>query len=179
MTITNVPDEQQPQSPFTMDEGETFQDVAAAMPETAQGFLDAALPQAVPGASSDADTTETLLSESGVSTVPKRTVKLSKKMRKSMEKLKAKTADLPIMWFHTKAKGHPEWELDDEEKELMTDAITTVFDVLDIEVEIEPLSWTLTSIWWVLSYPVVAFAFLFLSKKSLVMESEKGHQEQP
>lgn len=90
-----------------------------------------------------------------------------------MDRLKKKTANLPILWFHNQAKLNPEWELDKEEKELITDAIETVFDVLDIGIEIEPLSITLTSIWWVISYPLVAFGFLFMSKKSLIMEKEQ------
>ena len=46
--------------------------------------------------------------------------------------------------------------------------------MLDIDFEIEPLSISLTSIWWVISYPVLAFAFLFLTKKAVVMEVEQA-----
>jgi hypothetical protein len=94
-----------------------------------------------------------------------------------MNRLKTKTANVPIMWFHAQAKEHPEWELDADERDMLKDAVETVFEVLDIEIEIEPLSWTLTSVWWVISYPILAFVFLFLTKKSLTMDKEQPENE--
>jgi len=158
-----------------LDDGEeSFDSFASSMPETAQGFLDdSTLPPDV-RQGTDA-TTGGIFDASGdaaASDREKRTkrIKMSKKMQKSMDKLKAQTANLPIMWFHQQAVNHPEWELDKEEKDLLTDAIETVFEVLDIEIQIEPVSWTLTSIYWVLSYPIVVFLFLFVSKKAKAQE---------
>jgi hypothetical protein len=119
--------------------------------------------------------------ESAVPAPEKKTkrVAMSKKMKKSMDKLKAKVANIPIMWFHAQAAEHPEWELDEEEKDLLTDSIETVFEVLDIGIEIEPLSMTITSIWWVIGYPFAAFLFLFFTKKAQIGETEPKDGEQP
>jgi hypothetical protein len=104
----------------------------------------------------------------------KKRVKMSKAMKKSMDGLKSKVAEMPIMWFHDQARERPEWELDETEQALIRDSITTVFDVLDIEMEIQPLSYTLTSIWWVLGYPFVTFLFLFLIKKGKTLGGDDG-----
>jgi hypothetical protein len=175
--ITNVPDEQ-PIIP-SEDDGQTFDQFAATLPETAQGFLDAALPSPEPSGVEDVG--PSMLDGSSISgddlSAPRKRVNVSKKIRKAMNKFKGKVANVPIMWFHAQAKDHPEWELDKDEQELLTDSIDTVFEVLDVQFEIEPLSWTLTSIWWVISYPLLAFTFLFLTKKSMTMEKEKQTEE--
>jgi hypothetical protein len=174
--ITAVPD---PNTPIPISEGvhigdsSTFDEYAEQMPETATGFLESV--QSTPDAESD-EGESIFESASGITSdapPPTKTIKMSRKMKRAMDKLKDKAANLPIMWFHQQAKNNPEWELDDDEKELITDAIGTVFEVLDIEIEIQPLSWTLTSIYWVLGYPIVAFLFLFLTKKSMTMDREQ------
>lgn len=171
MTVSPVPENE----PLTLpvdDGAETFNSFASTLPETAQGFLDVppspvteSVEDAVGGGDflGAAGTTETLPPE-------RKRVNVTKKVRKAMNRFKTKVADVPILWFHQQAKVHPEWELDADERDLLKDAIETVFDVLDIEIEIQPLSWTLTSVWWVLSYPVLAFVYLFLVKKSMTME---------
>jgi len=173
--ITTIPDDSQPGT--SVNEGlhlgdtRSFEELASSMPETAQGFLADALPP-----SNDSQTGEgSLLATTGTGDepTPAKRVNVSKKMQKAMKKFKSKVADVPIMWFHQQAKQNPEWELDDDERELLTDAIETVFEVLDIEVEIQPLSWKLTSIYWVISYPILAFVFLFLTKKSVTMQKEQ------
>jgi hypothetical protein len=103
-------------------------------------------------------------------------IKLSKKMQKTMDKLRNKTAAIPIMWFHSMAKEHPEWELDEEEKDILKDSFETVFEVLDIEVQIEPIVATLTSIWWVLGYPICVLLFLFMSKKTAAAVQPEGEE---
>lgn len=172
-TVDGPDDNPQPSEGLHVDDGQTFEQLAEQMPETAQGFLDSVQQEADRVGS--ADDGGSLIGEI---TAPapdeqRRKVNVSKKVRKAMNRLKGKVAEVPIMWFHTQAKANPEWELDNDEKEMLTDAISTVFDVLDIEFEIEPLTWTLTSIWWVIGYPVLAFAFLFLSKKSLTIDKEQ------
>lgn len=107
----------------------------------------------------------------------KKRVKMSRKMQKMMDGFRDQVADIPIMWFHNQAKENPEWELDAKEKEVLTDAFAVVFEVLDIEIQIEALSMTLTSIWWVIAYPFVAFTFLFLTKKAAVAEKTQGESE--
>lgn len=158
----------------------SFEEFAATMPEDATGFLiDDTLPPATPA---DEGAAAALLDGGGEpSPAERRTkrVKMSRKMQKSMDKLKTKMASLPVAWFDSQAGVHSEWRLDDEERDLLTDSIETVFEVLDIEFQIEPLTLTFTSIWWILSYPLLAFGFLFLSKKSLVMEREQKEQQAP
>jgi hypothetical protein len=177
MTVTNVPDEQPVIA--TEDDGQMFEQFAATLPETAQGFLDAALPQSAPDSVEDAGMLDGSSLPVDDLSNPRKRVNVSKKIRKAMNKFKGKVANVPIMWFHAQAKDHPEWELDKDEQELLTDSIDTVFEVLDVQFEIEPLSWTLTSIWWVISYPLLAFTFLFLTKKSMTMEKDKQTEEIP
>lgn len=175
MTVTNVPDDPNAQPSILEDDAPTFESYAATMPETASGFLDAALPQVTTDSVEDDRYPGALTSSDAPA--PRKSVNVSKKVRKAMNKFKGKVADVPIMWFHTQAKDDLAWELDADEKELITDSIETVFDVLDISFEIEPLSYTLTSIWWVISYPLLAFTFLFLTKKSLTVEKDKQAEE--
>lgn len=150
---------------------QSFLDFGSGLPDRASGFLDSSRTKegAEEGLGLLSGTATPLESQEEKKT---KRIKMSKGMKKSMEKMKKRASELPLLWFHNQAKEHPEWELDDEEKELMTDSIGVVFDVLDIEFQIEPLSWTLTSIYWVLSYPIFAFLFLFLTKKSLMPDEE-------
>jgi hypothetical protein len=177
VTVTPVPDNQ---PPVQTDDEQTFEQYAETMPETAQGFLDAALPQVPPdngvGDVGFLDESSTMTDDSST---PRKKVNVSKKIRKAMSKFKGKVASVPILWFHNQAKDNPEWELDKDEQELLTDSIETVFEVLDVNFEIEPLSWTLTSVWWVVSYPLLAFLFLFLTKKSMTMDKNKQTEELP
>lgn len=177
--ITNVPDEQaQPIDNGGIPE-ETFESFAETMPESATGFLDDAIaPPSASSSQADANDGTTLLEAAASSqTSERKRVNVTKKVRRAMNRLKTKTANVPIMWFHAQAKEHPEWELDADERDMLKDAVETVFEVLDIEIEIEPLSWTLTSVWWVISYPILAFVFLFLTKKSLTMDKEQPENE--
>lgn len=176
MTIKSIDDQFAiPEVPVDDPQEQTFADYAATMPETAQGFVDqpvlSNIPADEPGLG-DLPADDDFAAPSPKEQRTKR-IKMSKKMQKSMDKLKSKAGKLPVQWFNNKAKERPEWKLDADEEELISDAIETVFDVLDIEIQIEPLSMTLTSIWWVLSYPICAFLFLFLSKKSSAIQAEE------
>jgi hypothetical protein len=148
------------------------------VPAPAPSFLDS-----LPNDANDFFSPETLPTDTTSSTLEpteerkKKRVKMSKKMQKMMDGLKDQIADIPIMWFHGQAENNPEWELDDKEKDFLRDAFGVVFEVLDIELQIEALSVTLTSIWWVLAYPFVAFSFLFLVKKAKVTETTEPTEE--
>lgn len=107
----------------------------------------------------------------------KKRVKMSRKMQKMMDGFRDQVADIPIMWFHNMAKDNPEWELDEKETEFLKDAFGVVFEVLDISIEIEALNLTLTSIWWVVSYPFAAFLFLFLTHKAKVVENNQEEEK--
>lgn len=161
-----------PEVQFTDNDEETFSQLADSMPSSEQGFLDSVSPITQ---SEDAGVAPSPVTDA---TPERKVVKVSKNIKKAMNKFKKKVAEFPIAWFHQQAKGNPEWELDEEEKDLITDAIGTVFELLDIEFAIEPLSVQLTSIWWVIAYPVLTFVFLFLTKKSLTMEREQQEQQQ-
>jgi hypothetical protein len=171
MTI-NIQDDNQP------DKSE-FLEFAETMPETAEGFLDTPpivnRPSGVQTVDNDSGG---ILDDTGsppnstYQPPTRKRVNVTKKVRRAMDRLKKKMSALPIMWFHQQARNNPEWELDADEKELIRDSVETVFEVLDIEIEIEPLSWTLQSVWWVLSYPFLAFLFLFLTKKSATMQAD-------
>lgn len=186
MTIKQIPDDQTPAAIPADDEGlhvsgsQSFEEFGASLPVDANSFLSDATPSAsVEHGSGEGVSlldSATAQPEGEVITSKAKRIKLSRKMQKAMDKLKAKTSKLPIMYFHNKAKKNPEWELDDDEKEIIEDAFFTVFEVLDIEIQIEPLNITLQSIWWILSYPMLAFVFLFLTKKSAVIERENAER---
>lgn len=150
---------------------ETFEDFAATMPSTESGFLDS-----TPISSVAAVTDPGGVSYASDTPPERKTVKMSKNMKKAMGKFRKKIAEFPIAWFHQQAKGNPEWELDEDEKDMLTDSIGTVLELLDVEFMIEPLNIQLTSIWWVIAYPILTFVFLFLTKKSLTMDREQQQQ---
>lgn len=183
MSINSVPEEETKPFIDVSDDEETFESMAATMPETAQGFLSDASPVDPVAFAQSGDDGDGVSADATAPTPQERKakrIKMSKKMQKSMDKLKAKTAKFPVMWFNGKSKEHPEWALDKDEEDLLTDSIETVFEILDIELQIEPLTMTLTSIWWVLSYPLLAFAFLFFTKQSQIQQKEQQEgAEQP
>lgn len=154
----------------------TFEQFANGLPETVAGFRVPASPEATPQA--DADAGEPMGGvyaervEADVPPPPPRRRKSLKKLQKALEKLEGKIAKFPILWFEGKAKNQPEWALDEDEKELIRDSISTVFEVLDVGVDVEPISYVIRSVYWVLAYPFVAFLFLFLIKKGKELPGE-------
>jgi hypothetical protein len=95
-----------------------------------------------------------------------KSIKMSKKMKAAMKKIQEKVTSFPLLYFKHKATVHPEWALDEDEKEIVIDALGFVFEVLDINFMIEGLDITLTSIWWVLAYPILAIGMIFISHKT-------------
>jgi len=89
-----------------------------------------------------------------------------------MDKIRNIGGDAIVTWFDQQAEKQPEWALSDNEREWLKDSMETVFEVLDIDLMIEPIGLQLTSIWWVIAYPFATFAFLFFSKKSKVPKPE-------
>lgn len=185
MTVELVPDDASMPPPIHLVNGEpTFDDLAATMPETAQGFLDDVDPRidftptstsSHDGGSFLGDTTNTVDDPAPV--VPKKRKSL-KKLQKALERFQDRLSKWPIAYFNAQAIDHPEWKLTDDEEELIKDSIETVFEVLDVGVDIEPISYTITSVYWVLLYPFAAFAFLFLIKKQASMEREQKENQQ-
>ncbi len=164
--IVPVPEEDEPLLPL-----EPKESFAASLPDDAQ-FL--AGPPTASGESGVEGTGEPLpFAGPTPQERAKKRVKMSRKMQKMMDGFRDQVADIPIMWFHNMAKDNPEWALDEKETEFLKDAFGVVFEVLDISIEIEALNITLTSIWWVISYPFAAFLFLFLTHKAKVVENVK------
>lgn len=96
-------------------------------------------------------------------------VAMSKKMKKKMEAFKAKISEtLPGLFFNRMAAKYdqPGWKLSDDEAEAVKDSVETALDMLDIEFAFQPIEITLTSIWWVVLYPVTVFGTIFLMKSS-------------
>jgi hypothetical protein len=162
--IEMLPEGDLPEQPLTPEPS-----FASSLPDDANGFLDVPLTQTPP---------DSFLSGEPAEALPpperKKRLKMSRAMKKTMEGLKEKVADLPIMWFQEQAVEHPEWALSDREQEWLRESINTVFETLDIELEVQPLSVQLTSIWWVLGYPFVTFLFLFLIKKGKTLQGEQN-----
>lgn len=100
--------------------------------------------------------------------------RLSGKMKKTLKDFQEMFTDSIDGWFHSQAltSGHPEWELEEKDKSLIQNSIDFVFGALNIEVEIEPIDFKLESIWWVFLYPIMAFGFVFLRKKTKVEKAE-------
>jgi hypothetical protein len=161
MPIEMIPNNE-PLPPDAATKTETF---AASLPDDAETYLDK------PASSADFD--KPLFDQPEPFEARKKRVKMSKKMQKMMDGFRDQIVDIPLMWFHNQAKDNPEWSLDDKEEEFLKDAFGVVFEVLDIQIEIEAVSMTLTSMWWVIAYPFAAFAFLFLTHKAKVAEKNQ------
>lgn len=183
MTLAIIPDDNDqtaapPNNEGLRISGETsFENYADKMPEDAlQGFSGSpAFPNEPTGGNADEEGaglfgSASIADEPAAPRSPK--VKMSRKMKKAMESMKAKLSTFPELYFHGLAKNQPEWELDKEEKEIIKDSIDAVFEILDVNFEIEPLSWTLHSIWWILCYPVAAFGFIYLTKQQAIQAKQ-------
>jgi hypothetical protein len=96
--------------------------------------------------------------------------KMSRKMKATMERFQGMFTDGITGWFHQQAtvSGHPEWDLEEKDKELIGDSISFVMDAFNIEFDFQTVDLTLSSVWWVLAYPICAFGIVFLNKKGAV-----------
>jgi len=145
---------------------QSFDEYGASLPTDARSFLDdAAVASPEPGDKGGNLASSVSASDEPTAALPRRKrVDLSRRMKKFRKKISA----LPARWFDHMAQDRPEWALSDDEREDITDSIDTVFEVLEIDVEVEPLGLKLTSIWWVVAYPLVVIAALFLTKREAV-----------
>lgn len=171
MTIDVIPDDkEEPLLPLVEPEDSFL----SQLPDDASTFLaGSSLPPSTgKGGFMGADT---VLSDIGPTPQEraKKRVKMSKKMQKMMDGFRDQVVDIPLMWFHSQAKDNPEWALDAKEEEFLKDAFGAVFEILDIEIQIDAVNLTLTSVWWVISYPFAAFLFLFLTHKAKVVENQE------
>jgi hypothetical protein len=170
MTIQTIPDDTKPFSPAMDDE---FTRYAESLPENANTLLEKDEPELEQELGDTDSTLESVGIFSGVEpsdepVTPKRRKSL-KKLQKTMGRIQGKMSKFPILWFDEKARENPAWKLDDDEKELIEDSVATVFELIEVNVDVEPIVFTLRSVYWVLLYPLFAFCFLFLIKKSKEM----------
>jgi hypothetical protein len=147
---------------------ESFDSFASKLPEDASsGF----------GKEPIAESTESEFGEAAETAESRaaRRVQMPKKMRAEMKKLKKKIAeDLPRLFFNRRAEqlDQPEWKLTRDEEEAIADSVNMVLEILDIEFAIEPLNMTLTSIWWVIAYPVIVILGIFMFKQAEIQKQE-------
>ena len=162
-----------PSSSAVIAGGKSFEEFGDSLPEDATaGF-------AFNEPTSDDLGNATGVMEGADEAAPRRKViKMSKQMKKAVEKFKDKVASFPTLYFSSLAQREPEWALTSEETEMIKDSISLAFEMLDIEFAFEPLNITLTSVWWIIAYPFVAFGFIFFSKKALV-DAKHPKDEQP
>ena len=171
MTIQTVPDDTKPFSPTMDDE---FTRYAESLPENPSTLLEMPTQnEPVEDTEETEDTSESVgifgdVEKEDEPVTPKRRKSL-KKLQKTMGRIQGKMSKFPILWFDEKARENPAWKLDDDEKELIEDSVATVFELVEVNVDVEPIVFTLRSVYWVLLYPLFAFCFLFLIKKSKEM----------
>jgi hypothetical protein len=98
--------------------------------------------------------------------------KLSRKMKATMEQFRGMFTDGIAAWFTNQAiaTGHPEWSLEAKDTALIADSVGFVMDVLDIDIDIEPIDVEITSPWWTLLYPMAAFGIVFFRRQSTVKQ---------
>ncbi len=156
MPIDIVPNEELPQP----DTQPSLLDFASQLPETAEGFGATPADAGKRAAESDDDERREKAERK------RKRVQVSKRMRKTVDKMKANASNFPVLWFNGKASAdHPEWKLNETEEAVLRDSIETVFDLFDIEIEFEPIVAHITSVWWLLCYPALVFTLLFATKK--------------
>lgn len=99
--------------------------------------------------------------------------KTAKRMKAEMKRFKKQISEkLPKMLFdRLAAERGPEWALDQDEADSISDAINTVFDALGLEFEIEPFNVVLRSRMWLFAYPILVVASIFLLKGAKNAES--------
>jgi hypothetical protein len=98
--------------------------------------------------------------------------KLSKKMKATIEQFREMFTDGIAAWFTNQAiaTGRPEWALEPKDAALIGDSVGFVLDVLDIDIDIEPIDVEITSPWWTLLYPLAAFGIVFFRRQSTVKQ---------
>lgn len=157
--------------------GQTFEEFAADMPESSRSGFGVVSP------SQDGPNNDTNEEGFGVMTSDpeptpeKKQLKMSKKMKAAMKKIEDKVCSFPSLYFRNKALVHPEWKLDEDEEDIIKDSLSFVFQVLNIEFMIEGLDITLTSIWWVLAYPILAIGMIFVSHKTAADAAHPKEEE--
>lgn len=97
----------------------------------------------------------------------------SQRLTKKMEKVKRQLAEaLPrAVDVFTADKG-PEWKLDDSQRDMLTDAVESVFDMLDVSFEIQQFNVQLRSRFWIFLYPLTVLIMIFATKAARAPKQE-------
>lgn len=152
--------------------GQTFEEAAAEMPESASGGFGKV------ASSEPLEEGTELMEGSDTEPAPVKSIKMTRKMKAAMKKIQDRVVSAPLLYFKGKAIEHPEWALEPDEEEVIKESLSFVFDVLNIEFRIEQLNITLESIWWVFLYPVAAIGMIFVAKKSVVDTKYKTEEQE-
>lgn len=89
----------------------------------------------------------------------------SKAINAKFAKIKKSLAEsLPEAVDAVLADNGPEWALSKRERDMLTDAMESVFDMLDIQFQIEQFNVQLKSRMWVLLYPLAVLLSIFAIK---------------
>jgi hypothetical protein len=94
-----------------------------------------------------------------------KTDEIGKKFSTKINKFKKSVADkIPkVLNEAVKDKG-PEWQLSEEDSELLAESVENCFEILDIDFRITPVSTVLTNPLWVLILPALVLALIFGTK---------------
>lgn len=138
--------------------------VGASTPNPEAGrslFLseDAAAPEGKPDDGTEAPGTPT---DTEAASVKLKTDAASRKVSAKMNKMQKKFADkIPQLLNKALEQKGAEWQLDDSDKELLSESVENCFDVLDVEFAMAPISAKLSNPLWVLLLPLLALAIIF------------------
>lgn len=117
-------------------------------------------------------------SASGMSNV--KTDAAAKKLNQKMAKVKRQIAEAFPKAVGTllESKG-PGWALTKEHKDMLTDSIESVFDILDVQFQIQQLNVELKSRLWVFMYPVAVLCMILGLLAAKNTEKDKPAEEKP
>lgn len=151
---------------------ESFADYAATLPEDANDLLREPAPT-----EQDIEEQQRIAQEKERKTAR---IALSKKMKKKMEAFRNQlSTTLPSLFFDRMAEKHeqPGWRLSKDEKEAIKDSVETFMELADVEFAFNPIEIQLTSIWWVVLYPIATIGIVF-GLKSMEYSPKKKDEQQ-
>jgi hypothetical protein len=129
----------------------------------------------VEGAAAASASTATVTGERKPETVPVKTDAATKALNAKMAKLKRQIAKAyPKAVEGILSKKGPGWAMSEEQKDILADSIESVFEMLDIQFQIEQLNVELKSRLWIFLYPVAALLMILA-----VLAGKNVSQENP
>lgn len=108
-------------------------------------------------------------------TVELKTDAAAKKFNAKLNKMKKALADkFPTVVAGAVRERGPEWQLESDDTEILSEAVENCFDVLDIDFRIAPYNMVLSNPLWVLLLPILALVIVFAPK---AVKSAQLHKE--